>query len=702
MNEKWTIGQKLIAGFMSVAAVVLLLGVVGFYGIFRMNGSINEIGIVRMPSVQSLLVLSEAQTAIDGFENALLCRDIKLDQREDAYRGIADAWKRGDDAWRIYAPLPQTDEEAQVWSTFEPAWKKWKQDHEVYVALSKQYDKTVTLVAQGDELHRKMSHQALVLNGASFNRAEALLNQIVEIYRQAAKTKETFTRVDMLTIDTLLTISEGQTAIDASENGLLDRTITQDMRNAQYARVTDAWKRIDSSWKLYEPLTQTEAESKLWSQFVPAWNAWRDNHEDYIAFSKAYDATVDAVIEANKSYAQMVHQALVVNRESFGKAEALLTRLAEINTTAAGAEMSAAMRQSNVLKAISLFASVIGVLVAIALGILITRGINRALKRLADALGSGAEQVTAASGQVSSASQSLAQGASEQASSLEESSAALEEMASMTRQNADNAGKADSMMTQSKKVVGEGALAVDQVSKAIAEIKQSAGQTAKIIKTIDEIAFQTNLLALNAAVEAARAGEAGKGFAVVAEEVRNLARRAAEAAKSTSELIETSQKQADSSVSVVDNLTKTFVGIEESSAKVAALVSEIAAASKEQAQGIEQVNVGVAEMDKVVQQNAANAEESASASEELSSQAQELNAMVEELLAMVGGASRGQQFGARSSTRPAARHHLAATPSARPAVKRSASPKAPARQIAARSARAEEVIPLDDDDLSQF
>ena len=153
-------------------------------------------------------------------------------------------------------------------------------------------------------------------------------------------------------------------------------------------------------------------------------------------------------------------------------------------------------------------------------------------------------------------------------------------------------------------------------------------------------------------------------------------------------------------------IIKTFVGIEESSAKVATLVSEIAAASKEQAQGIEQVNTGVAEMDKVVQQNAANAEESASASEVLSSQAEELKAMVEQLLVMVGGSARGQQFGAHPAVRPAARpsakHHLAATPSARPSARKSPTAKAPARQIAARSARAEEVIPLDDDDLSQF
>ena len=164
-------------------------------------------------------------------------------------------------------------------------------------------------------------------------------------------------------------------------------------------------------------------------------------------------------------------------------------------------------------------------------------GINRALKRVSDALGSCARQVTDASAQVSDSSQQLAEGASEQASSLEESSAALEEMAAATRQNAEHAVHADAAMEAVRRDVDAGALAVEAVTGAIARIEQSARETAKIVKTIDEIAFQTNLLALNAGVEAARAGEAGKGFAVVAQEVRELAQRSANAAKEIKTLI---------------------------------------------------------------------------------------------------------------------------------------------------------------------
>jgi len=178
-----------------------------------------------------------------------------------------------------------------------------------------------------------------------------------------------------------------------------------------------------------------------------------------------------------------------------------------------------------------------------------------------------------------------------------------------------------------------------ELIKSMEEISTASDETQKVVKTIDEIAFQTNLLALNAAVEAARAGEAGAGFAVVAEEVRNLALRSAEAAKSTAGLIEGTIKKVEEGSGLVDKTNDGFCTVAEKAVKVGELVGEISAASKEQAQGINQVNVAVTEMDKVTQQNAANAEESASASEELSAQAEQMKGMVNELVSIVGGSA---------------------------------------------------------------
>lgn len=268
------------------------------------------------------------------------------------------------------------------------------------------------------------------------------------------------------------------------------------------------------------------------------------------------------------------------------------------------------------------------------------RSISTPITRVVEGLNEGADQVAAASGQVSASSQSLAEGASEQAASLEETSSSLEEMASMTRQNASHANQANTLMKEITEVVGESNIAMGKLITSMKDISGTSEQISRIVKTIDEIAFQTNLLALNAAVEAARAGEAGAGFAVVAGEVRNLALRAAEAAKSTANLIEGTIEKIKEGTEQVDKAGNAFQLVAARTGKMGELVGEVAAASSEQAQGIDQVNRAVAEMDKVVQQNASHAEESAAASEELSAQAEQMRNYVTELVAVVGGSGK--------------------------------------------------------------
>jgi methyl-accepting chemotaxis protein len=281
-----------------------------------------------------------------------------------------------------------------------------------------------------------------------------------------------------------------------------------------------------------------------------------------------------------------------------------------------------------------------GTALAMILGILLSRSISKPLNRIIGGLSEGASQVASASTQVASASQSLAEGASEQASSLEEASASVEELDSMTKQNADNAQQAKTMMINAQQIVDNVNKHMVNMAEAITEVMKSSQETGKIIKTIDEIAFQTNLLALNAAVEAARAGEAGAGFAVVADEVRNLAMRAAEAAKNTSTLIENTIRNVKHGHEATQVTQDAFKENVEISAKIGGLIDEIAAASSEQAQGLGQINTAVAEMDRVTQSQAAMAEESASAAEELNAQAMQMEGYVEDLTSLVSGRTK--------------------------------------------------------------
>ncbi len=443
------------------------------------------------------------------------------------------------------------------------------------------------------------------------------------------------------------------------------RVINRDMiLDTDEADINESYKEIETIVEELNSYSDKFSETILSEEIQTAYDAYQDTRE-------AYRTNLETLLElclANKdeeAYALIEGDMKIASDNE----QAAIDKLVELKVN--GGADRAADNSKTSSDAIILMSGAIavGMLIAVILGIFISRIIGNPIKKVANAaemiaegdlniyldintkdevgilaasfrkmadnlndvmsnINEASDQVAGGSKQVSDSSMALSQGATEQASSVEELSSSLEEISSQTKLNAENADNANQLAEVAMKNADIGNIEMKEMLKAMEEINESSSSISKIIKVIDDIAFQTNILALNAAVEAARAGQHGKGFAVVAEEVRNLAARSATAAKETTSMIEGSIKKVEGGTKIANQTADALVQIVENITKVANLVGNIAIASNEQAAGISQVNQGILQVSDVIQMNSSTSEESAAASEELSSQAEMLKEQV--------------------------------------------------------------------------
>jgi len=285
---------------------------------------------------------------------------------------------------------------------------------------------------------------------------------------------------------------------------------------------------------------------------------------------------------------------------------------------------------------------------------------NSAIEAIREALGdlqSSSEQMEGASGEIASGADSLAQLTSEQAAGLEEITASLHELAALGQSNASDVESARTATAGAEGAANSGVASVQRLITSMDETRNSARETAKIVKTIDEIAFQTNLLALNASVEAARAGDAGRGFAVVADEVRALALRCAEAARTTSSLIEDTVTRVEGGVVISHDVDEQLRDVSKRITTVNGVMERIGESTVSQQSGIKEIRQAVESLNGAVQNAAANAEESAAAAQELSAQARAQRTQTErfQLESSAPTTRRGEATSAQSAKRPARR-----------------------------------------------
>jgi methyl-accepting chemotaxis protein len=295
-------------------------------------------------------------------------------------------------------------------------------------------------------------------------------------------------------------------------------------------------------------------------------------------------------------------------------------------------------------RTLSLIVLVVGVLLALALGLLVARRIVQSLKKVqavcdalaqndltrtsnltsgdepgrmgraldaaianlrrtvatieenASSLARASEQMTGTAAQIAGSaqdtsvrSQSVSAAAEQISRSVDTVSSASEEMGSSIREISENA-------TEAARVASE-AVAVTQATAAtMNKLGESSAEIGNVIKVITSIAEQTNLLALNATIEAARAGDAGKGFAVVASEVKDLAQETARATEDISRRVEAIQADTTGAVTAIDEISQVITRISDFQTTIASAVEEQTATTAEVSRSVTEAATGTNEI----------------------------------------------------------------------------------------------------------
>lgn len=128
MGTGLKLNAKLIGGFIVMAAVLLIGGLVGTLSVSSISGDLGLFSSVHLPGIAQSAALGEVQLEIAAVQEALLDPATFSDatEKDRLLRRSEAAWTRADKIWTAHDALFESGAGGEVVKTAKPAWQTWR------------------------------------------------------------------------------------------------------------------------------------------------------------------------------------------------------------------------------------------------------------------------------------------------------------------------------------------------------------------------------------------------------------------------------------------------------------------------------------------------------------------------------------------------------------------------------------------------
>ena len=632
------LGVKLVGGFLLTALIILVVGLLSIFQQANLQQQAEEIGNEAIPAVHDILVVKGEAATIQALMRGLLTTYATREQREAAHRQLPEARAIYGAARDNFMTLPFFSTLENEWREFTTNITAWVGVNNQVVAMSQELmDMDIT---QPDLLKQRMAEFEIAHWSLLANTSRLVLNNIP--------------------------FEGGESATACPLGRWMDNPGTTNpeilaLINQLRQPHTDLHRQVARIKTLMADNQVETARNVLDNELFPA-------SEEVFALFYQIDAVVDTAVDR---FARM-NQLLLIDAagfqdRTFAAIDAMVLKAEEL----AAASVADAQAIADRGRLITIIFLVVGVLLAVALGFILTRlitgplfkGVNLAkamadgdltktmdvdqkdeigmlakslnemttslrrmfsdisqgvgrvdessvqLAAIANQMSSGAESTAGRSGQVAAAAEQMSANQSSVAAAMEQASVNVNMVAAAAEEMTATINEIASNSGKAKEITGKAVNQSQQASERVDELGRAADEINKVTEVITEISEQTNLLALNATIEAARAGEAGKGFAVVANEIKDLAKQTAEATLEIKNKIGGIQQATGVTVTEINQISAIIADVDQIVATIASAVEEQSATTKEIAQNVNQASQGITEVNENVAQSSTVAAE---------------------------------------------------------------------------------------------